>query len=97
MAQMAKDYHNTIQEHDRPDEYGRLMATEISLKKCDVRLSESEFNEMDKAMTADDIGSAMKLSNNGKAPGIDGIPYEFYKSLSILFRQSKGTDRESMY
>jgi hypothetical protein len=40
-------------------------------------LPESAFNEMDKDLTAEDVG-ALKLSNNGKSLGIDGIPYEFY-------------------
>ena len=46
-------------------------------------------------MTAEGVGCALKLSNNGKAPGIDGIPYEFYRILDIIFRRSKDTDRES--
>ncbi|KAJ6500264.1 hypothetical protein DFH09DRAFT_843264, partial [Mycena vulgaris] len=64
------------------------------LEKCNVRLSENEFNEMDKGMTAEDIGYALNLSNNGRAPGIDGIPYEFKKILDILFQQSKDTDHQ---
>lgn len=41
MAKMARDYHDSIQYRDLPDEYGRLMATEITLEKCDAHLSES--------------------------------------------------------
>jgi hypothetical protein len=63
---MARDYHNSSQEKDVSDEYGRMMATEISLEKCDVHLSESEFKEI----TVEDLGYALKLSNNGKAPWI---------------------------
>jgi hypothetical protein len=48
MAKMARDYHNSIQHRDLPDEYGRMMATEITVEKCNVRLSENEFKEMDK-------------------------------------------------
>jgi hypothetical protein len=32
---------------------------------------------MDKDLTAEDVG-ALKLSNNAKSLGIDGIPYKFY-------------------
>jgi hypothetical protein len=94
MARIARDYHNSVQQKDLPDEYGRMMATEITLEKCDVHLPEAEFNEMDKDLSAEDLGSAWKLWNNGKAPGIDGIPYEFYKSLDILYRESKGSGRK---
>ncbi|KAJ7852204.1 hypothetical protein B0H14DRAFT_2292090, partial [Mycena olivaceomarginata] len=93
MVQMARNYHNSIQHKDCPDEHARMMATEISLEKCNVHLSETEFKEMDKNLTTEDIGEALKLSNDGKASGLDGIPYEFYKLLDILFRRSEGTDQ----
>jgi hypothetical protein len=95
MMNMARNYHNSIQEKDLPDEYGRIMATEITLEKCNVHLSENEFKEMDKALNAQDVGEALRLSNNGKAPGMDGIPYEFYKILDILFKQSSMTKNDS--
>lgn len=44
MAEMA---HDSIQEKDLPDEYGRMMATEITLERCDVHLSENEYADMD--------------------------------------------------
>jgi hypothetical protein len=50
---------------------------------------------MDETLSDEDAGEALKLSNNGKAPGIDGLPNEFYKILEILFRQTKGSDQES--
>jgi hypothetical protein len=90
MAEMARDYYDSIQTKDCPDEYGRIMATNITLEKCSVQLSKMEFNEMDKNLTTDDIAQALRLSNNGKSPGLDGIPHEFY-ILDIIFRQSLGT------
>ncbi|KAJ7113495.1 hypothetical protein C8R44DRAFT_741090 [Mycena epipterygia] len=50
-----------VQRNDLSDEYGRIMATEITLEKCNVRLSQNEFKEMDKEMSAEDIQSALKL------------------------------------
>ncbi|KAJ7817978.1 hypothetical protein B0H14DRAFT_2373583 [Mycena olivaceomarginata] len=96
MAQMARDYHNSVQNKDLSDEYARTMATEITLEQCKVHLSETQFNDMesDKDLETEDIGEALKLSNGGKAPGLDGLPYEFYKILDILFQQSKGSDRQ---
>ncbi len=55
MAQMARDYHNTVQAKDLPEEYGRLMATEIVLEKCEVHLSEDQYYQMDKELTGEDI------------------------------------------
>ncbi|KAJ7847013.1 hypothetical protein B0H14DRAFT_2357352 [Mycena olivaceomarginata] len=95
MAQMARDYYDSVQYKDQPEEYGRMLATEITLEKCKARLSEGEFNDIDAELAAEDIAEALRLSNNGKYPGIDGIPYEFYKTLNILHQESKGTDHES--
>jgi len=94
MAEMAQNYHNSIQDKDSPDEYARMMATEITLEKCNIHLSEMEFKEMDKNLTTEDIEETLRLSHNGKAPGLDGIPYEFYKLLDILFHRSRGADSE---
>jgi hypothetical protein len=47
MAKRVRDYHNSIQEKDCPDEYGNLLATELTLEQCNVRLSQSEYNQMD--------------------------------------------------
>jgi hypothetical protein len=45
MAEMARDYHESTQHKDTPDEYARMMATEITLEKCNIHLSEPEFND----------------------------------------------------
>jgi hypothetical protein len=50
---------------------------------CDAQLSKNEYNEMNKNLTEEDIRNALKLSSNGKAPGIDGIQYEFFKAMDI--------------
>lgn len=95
MAQMARDYHDSVQHKDKPEEYGRMLATEITLENCNVDLSEREFKDMDAELAVEDIVEALKLSNNGKSPGIDGIPYEFYKTLNILHQQTKGSGHET--
>jgi hypothetical protein len=93
--QMARDYHESTQHKETPDEYARMMATEITLEKCNLRLSEPEFNDMDNDLTIEDIEEALRLSHNGKAPGFDGIPYKLYKLLDILYRQSRKTKSET--
>jgi hypothetical protein len=65
------------------------MCTEEVLEKCDAHLSQNEYNEMNKDLTEEDIWNALKLSNNGKAPGIDGIQYEFFKAMDIEYQKYK--------
>jgi hypothetical protein len=67
--------------------------TEITLEKCNVRLSESEFKEMDKTLDAEDVGDALRLSNNGKAPGMDYAEAAEEDGLILALDQEKAYDR----
>jgi hypothetical protein len=66
------------------------MATEIVLEKCEMRLTKNQFCDMDNNLALKGISEALKLSSNGKAPGVDGIPHELYQILDMSFEQSKG-------
>ncbi len=56
-----------------------------------VHLSEDEYHQLDKDLTENDIREALKLSKTGKSPGLDGLPYEFFRMLDIKFQQNKET------
>jgi hypothetical protein len=60
---MARDYYDSIQTKDCPDEYSRMMATNITLEKCSVQLSKMEFDEIDKDLTTGDISEALRLGS----------------------------------
>jgi hypothetical protein len=75
-----------------------MMATEMTLEQCKVRLSEGEYKEMDKELRAEDLEKALRLSNNGKAPGVDGIPMNSTKFWRSSFdRANKLTMKFSIY
>ena len=40
-------------------------------------------------LTEEDVRSALKLSNNDRAPGVNGIRYEFFKILDIEYKKFK--------
>ncbi|KZP03153.1 hypothetical protein FIBSPDRAFT_769381, partial [Athelia psychrophila] len=44
------------------------------------RLTEEQNEALKKLITDHDLEEALRQSQNGKTPGDDGIPYEFYKS-----------------
>ncbi|KAJ6451990.1 Endonuclease/exonuclease/phosphatase, partial [Mycena vitilis] len=91
MSEMARNYHDSVQRADVSDgdEYGRILCTEEVLTQCDAKLSKDEYSEMDKDLTEEDIRNALKLSSNGKVPGVNGIRYEFFKLMDIEYRKSK--------
>ena len=43
------------------------------------QISQQSRQELDDRITLTELGRAVKLLNNGKSPGTDGLPIEFYK------------------
>ena len=44
-----------------------------------TKLTQELKNSCEGEITLDELQKALKTSTNNKSPGIDGIPYEFYK------------------
>ncbi|KAJ7815353.1 hypothetical protein B0H14DRAFT_2603462 [Mycena olivaceomarginata] len=68
MAQMARDYHDSVQHKDKPEDYGRMLATEITLEDCNVHLSKREFKDMDAELAVEDITEALKPLKQREIP-----------------------------
>ncbi|KAJ7785585.1 hypothetical protein B0H14DRAFT_2219174, partial [Mycena olivaceomarginata] len=81
MAEMAAEYHNNVQYADKPDLYAKIMATSLVLDQYEAHLNEQQHNLIDNSLDTTDLTVALKLSKTGSSPGIDGLPYEFYKWL----------------
>jgi hypothetical protein len=48
-------------------------------KNLDLKLSDAAKRLCDRPLTVEELGSALKKLPGGKAPGIDGLPSEFFK------------------
>jgi hypothetical protein len=48
------------------------------------KVSVVDHDRLDKDFTKDKLFVALCLMKNGKSPGIDGLPCEFYKAMWIL-------------
>lgn len=46
---------------------------------------EQQREKLEETIEAEEILTALKLSNNSSAPGPDGIPYKFWKSFNNQF------------
>lgn len=80
MAEIATNHHKNLQAEQimTPE---REAAIDELLNKIDpsVKLDEQAQEILDKDMTEEAILGALKEVQNDKAPGYDGIPFEFYK------------------
>ncbi|KAF5377136.1 hypothetical protein D9757_001831 [Collybiopsis confluens] len=84
MAELAGKYHRALQYADippeEPERKNHILATLEPIKQC---LSEEQEELMAREITTNDVRQALKLSKNNSAPGLDGIPYEVYKSIKL--------------
>lgn len=57
------------------------------LNLIDRHLTVSEKNNLDRDLTVDEMTEALNQTENGKAPGWDGLPFEFFKAFWNLLKQ----------
>ncbi|KAJ7172885.1 Endonuclease/exonuclease/phosphatase, partial [Mycena crocata] len=86
MSELARDYHNDLQ-------YDESESDPIQ-KKLDIRTVLDEMGRPEmvpgmetlaEEMAEEDIVKALKASASGKAPGVDGIPTEFWAKLCEMY------------
>ena len=79
MLEIANEYHQNLQKKPEMSRERKKAIKNIT-KKMTRKLNEEQATEMNEPFTEQEIAQSLKESSNGKAPGTDGIPYEFYKS-----------------
>jgi exonuclease III len=91
MCEIASEYHQNLQ---REPEWtpAREKAILDMLDQVEAKLSPDEVNMFEQTTTLGELCDALKASNNGTAPGLDGIPYEFYKSFQEEAEKHKGSE-----
>ena len=82
MGKIATKHHETLQ--SRPDMTPeREQEIETLLEDTNKTLSEEQKNFLANDIDIVEVEKSLKESNNGSSPGIDGIPYEFYKAFKL--------------
>lgn len=79
MCAIASEHHRTLQAKP-PMTVERTEAIKEMGELVTQRLTEEQNETLKNLITDIDLAEALKQSQNGKTPGDDGIPYEFYKS-----------------
>ncbi|KAJ7934676.1 hypothetical protein B0H13DRAFT_1591423 [Mycena leptocephala] len=85
MAALARDYHDNLQTEGLTDPDTRQEASERTFENVSARLSNTHKSEMAKNLTRDEVEHVIDILPNGKAPGINGLPYELWKKLNWKF------------
>lgn len=81
MTKIAQTYHQKLQTA-MPLTPERETAIKEMTDLITDKLDEEQKDLIDTQLTENDVLKALKNSDNGKAPGPDGLSYEFYKTWS---------------
>ncbi|KAI0737438.1 Endonuclease/exonuclease/phosphatase, partial [Daedaleopsis nitida] len=98
MCEIAKSHHMNLQGDGSDDleSCERVRATEEALAAIKKKLTNEQADDMGKDILYDECERALRFSKNDSAPGIDGIPYEVWKTLEARFvEDSRYEDREA--
>ena len=97
--EILKEQHQYYQELYKKD----LDVTFQLVNDTDIRISEEQRVEIDRPITKEEMGLALKQMSNGKCPGIDGLSVDFYKFFykqisDILYEALvAGIEREQLH
>lgn len=79
MLEIAREHHSQLQS-EPPLDQNREEAMEDILKGIMRRLDKDEKSNIAKEISFKEVGGTIRKTLNGKAPGPDGIPNEFWKT-----------------
>lgn len=81
MAELARNYHDNLQTMDAPSRNKQERKKEIKEATTSVKntLSKDGRTTMNASTAKCEVEDSIRRAKQGKAAGIDGIPYEFWK------------------
>ncbi|KAK7013501.1 hypothetical protein R3P38DRAFT_2788396 [Favolaschia claudopus] len=94
MANIARNYHNKLQKDRRevaPDIRDHTIG--VILARTVRKTTEEQKTSLKTRLTRADVKLALKMSANKKAPGLNGMTYELWKTLDARFENDSRLDR----
>ncbi len=87
MADMARTHHINVQRDQATPRSEAEREDDIveALRGLDSHVANEQALALGGEFTHDECVNALRLTKNGSAPGLDGIPYELWKSLRARF------------
>ncbi len=97
MAEMARTHHMNVQRDDatvKPP-HERQADITIALDSLETKVNEAQSEELGKEISYEECVLSLRFAKNGTSPGLDGVPFEFWKSLHARYiEDSRFTNRE---
>ena len=85
MAELARKYHDELQDKDPRDidQSEHTIRTDLVLEEIpeNQRIIDPDQTRLNWVLTETQVETALRLSKNGSATGMDGCPYELWKTL----------------
>lgn len=96
MADAAADFYNDLQKDENPSDPA-LREEEIqeALRHTEKTFSQRAKEDLDSTIGWWDVSNALKTCGCGRAPGIDGIPYELWKHLQALYAIEQKSNKQA--
>ena len=89
MAQMARDYHETLQQRDlEQDELKRVFSEMTVLNNITVQPTATQRDILASPISRHDIELALRKSKKDSAAGLDGLTYEFWTEMQKQSQQA---------
>ncbi|KAF8128324.1 hypothetical protein K438DRAFT_1645470, partial [Mycena galopus ATCC 62051] len=95
MAELARNFHEGLQSEGIAPPEEQEEATRESLKNV-KKLSQQHKAKLSQYLTREDVARVIRQLPNGKAPGIDGLIHELWKTINEKYEKSKDSTNKSM-
>ena len=93
MANLMKDYHDKQQEYTPPKGMdSRLKAIDEVCNVITKEYQKGNKDNMGSTIVEQEVLDAIRASENGRAAGINGIPYEFWKKVAEKYESEHKND-----
>ncbi len=99
MAEMARTHHMNVQRDDTSTKSNEARECDITaaLNNLEAKVTELQAEQLGDKITYEDVTLSLRFAKNGSSPGLDGVPFEFWKTLQARFAEdARHQEREAL-
>ncbi|KAF8195167.1 Endonuclease/exonuclease/phosphatase, partial [Mycena galopus ATCC 62051] len=91
MAELARNFHDELQQDNLPDPIEQGEAAKETLKNT-KKLDQPSKAKLSQYVTRAQVARVLRRLPRGKAPGIDGLIHELWKTMHDSFERARGQE-----